>query len=84
MTRRAGIVASLHLDIATVCTALLHDVLEDTDATVEVLAKEFTPEIAELVDGVTKLGKVEMSRPNLSRERAQAETSQHANPTISS
>lgn len=72
----AGIVASLHLDIATVCTALLHDVLEDTDATVEELAAEFTPEIAELVDGVTKLGKVEMSRPNLSRERAQAENFQ--------
>ena len=72
----AGIVASLHLDIATVCTALLHDVLEDTDATVDELAVEFTPEIAELVDGVTKLGQVEMSRPNLSRERAQAENFQ--------
>jgi len=54
----------------------LHDVLEDTDATVDVLTKEFTPEIAELVDGVTKLGQVEMSRPNLSRERAQAENFQ--------
>ena len=72
----AGIVASLHLDIATVCTALLHDVLEDTDATVDELAAEFTPEIAELVDGVTKLGQVEMSRPNLTRERAQAENFQ--------
>ena len=72
----AGIVASLHLDIATVCTALLHDVLEDTDVTVEELAEEFTPEIAELVDGVTKLGQVEMSRPNLSKERAQAENFQ--------
>ena len=72
----AGIVASLKLDIATVCTALLHDVLEDTDATVTDLADEFTPEIAELVDGVTKLGQVEMSRPNLSRERAQAENFQ--------
>ena len=72
----AGIVASLKLDIATVCTALLHDVLEDTDVTVQELSEEFTPEIAELVDGVTKLGQVEMSRPNLSRERAQAENFQ--------
>ena len=40
------------------------------------MAKQFTPEIAELVDGVTKLGQVEMSRPNLSRERAQAENFQ--------
>ena len=72
----AGIVASLKLDIATVCTALLHDVLEDTDATVKGLSEEFTPEIAELVDGVTKLGQVEMSRPNLSKERAQAENFQ--------
>ncbi len=72
----AGIVASLHLDVATICTALLHDVLEDTDTTVEDLAREFTPEIAELVDGVTKLGQVEMSRPNLSRESAQAENFQ--------
>jgi len=72
----AGIVASLKLDIATLCTALLHDVLEDTGATVQELSDEFTPEIAELVDGVTKLGQVEMSRPNLSRERAQAENFQ--------
>ena len=72
----AGIVASLKLDIATICTALLHDVLEDTDATAEALSEEFTPEIAELVDGVTKLGQVEMSRPYLSKERAQAENFQ--------
>lgn len=70
----AGILADLHLDVATVCTALLHDVLEDTDTTFEELAKEFTPEIAELVDGVTKLG--QLSIPNATRERAQAENFQ--------
>jgi len=72
----AGIVASLKLDVATICTALLHDVLEDTETSREDLAREFTPEIADLVNGVTKLGKVEMSRPNLSKERAQAENFQ--------
>ncbi|CAM3787403.1 GTP pyrophosphokinase rsh [Litorimonas haliclonae] len=70
----AGILADLHLDVATICTALLHDVLEDTDTTFEELSKEFTPEIAELVDGVTKLG--QLSIPNATRERAQAENFQ--------
>ncbi len=72
----AGILAGLHLDVASICTALLHDVLEDTDTTYEELAREFSPEIAELVNGVTKLGQVEMSSPNASRERAQAENLQ--------
>ena len=72
----AGILAGLHLDVASICTALLHDVLEDTETTYEELAEEFTPEIAELVNGVTKLGQVELSIPNASRERAQAENFQ--------
>lgn len=71
----AGILAGLHLDVASICTALLHDVLEDTHVTYDELAAEFTPEIAELVRGVTKLGAVELSA-NASRERAQAENFQ--------
>lgn len=70
----AGILADLHLDVATICTALLHDVLEDTETTFDELSDEFTPEIAELVDGVTKLG--QLSIPNATRERAQAENFQ--------
>lgn len=71
----AGILANLHLDVASICTALLHDVLEDTDVTRAELAAEFTPEIADLVDGVTKLSQLELS-PSATRERAQAENFQ--------
>jgi len=71
----AGILAGLHLDVASICTALLHDVLEDTDTTYDDLASEFSPEIAQLVQGVTKLGAVELS-PDASRETAQAENFQ--------
>lgn len=71
----AGILANLHLDVASICTALLHDVLEDTDVTRDELAEQFTPEIADLVDGVTKLSQLELS-PSASRERAQAENFQ--------
>jgi GTP pyrophosphokinase/guanosine-3',5'-bis(diphosphate) 3'-pyrophosphohydrolase len=73
----AGILASLHLDVASVCTALLHDVLEDTDTSKEELADEFTPEIASLVDGVTKLSKLALTQSgSISRERQQAENFQ--------
>lgn len=50
--------ATMNLDDATICAALLHDVIEDTDATYDDLVKEFSEEIAEMVDGVTKLGKL--------------------------
>jgi len=51
----AGILAEMHLDEASVVTGLLHDTIEDTLATKEEIAELFGPEIAELVDGVTKL-----------------------------
>ena len=52
----AYILANLELDDATICAALLHDVAEDTEVTIQDIAREFSPEIAEMVDGVTKLG----------------------------
>ena len=54
----AYIVSTLELDDYAICAALLHDVVEDTSVTLEDIKTEFGPEIAELVDGVTKLGKI--------------------------
>ena len=51
----AYILADVEADCATICAGLLHDVLEDTEVTKEELAAEFTAEIANLVDGVTKI-----------------------------
>jgi GTP pyrophosphokinase len=55
----AGILAKLRLDSASIATALLHDTVEDTDVTVKDLQRLFGEEIARLVDGVTKLTKLE-------------------------
>ncbi len=54
----AYILATLGLDENTICAALLHDVLEDTDSKKEDLQNEFNQEIADMVDGVTKLNKL--------------------------
>ncbi|MDI3297740.1 MAG: bifunctional (p)ppGpp synthetase/guanosine-3',5'-bis(diphosphate) 3'-pyrophosphohydrolase [Bacillota bacterium] len=54
----AGILADLELDAATLEAALLHDVVEDTGVTLAQLESAFDPEVALLVDGVTKLGQI--------------------------
>jgi GTP pyrophosphokinase len=54
----AFILAEQHMDSTTIAAGLVHDVVEDTEATIEQLRLEFGDEIAELVDGVTKLGAV--------------------------
>ncbi len=54
----AGILAKLRMDPHTVATGFLHDVVEDTPVTLEDLTREFGPDVAMLVDGVTKLGKI--------------------------
>jgi guanosine-3',5'-bis(diphosphate) 3'-pyrophosphohydrolase len=66
----AGILAELHLDPTTVAAALLHDVLEDTGVTKEELAEKLGEELAEIVDGVTKLKRL----PAGNLEEAQAES----------
>ena len=55
----AGILAKLKLDAVTVACGFLHDVVEDTDATLDDLEREFGHDVRVIVDGVTKLGKVE-------------------------
>lgn len=54
----AGILAELNMDPHTVATGFLHDVVEDTEVTLEDLKNEFGKDVAMLVDGVTKLGKI--------------------------
>ena len=56
----AGILADLKMDTATIITALLHDTIEDTEATLEEVEGLFGKEIAGLVDGVTKLTQLEL------------------------
>src|SRR5580704_1582621 len=56
----AGILTELKLDVPTIVTALLHDTIEDTDATYDDIQDKFGKEIADLVDGVTKLSKLEL------------------------
>jgi len=65
----AGILVGLRLDSATIAAALLHDVPEDTSHTIDAIKQRFGAEIAGLVDGVTKLGRIEWK----TREERQAE-----------
>lgn len=70
-TSVACILVDLGMDTESICAALLHDVVEDTEITYEDVKKEFGVEIANLVDGVTKLTKIPYSAS--SREDQQAE-----------
>ena len=65
----ACLLVELGMDSASLIAGLLHDVVEDTDMTLEDIKKEFGKEIAVLIDGLTKIGKIPFS----SREEQQAE-----------
>src|SRR6201987_5256212 len=56
----AGILTQYKLDTASIVTALLHDAVEDTLTTVDEIQRLFGPEVARLVDGVTKLSRLEL------------------------
>ncbi len=66
----ADIIADMRLDASSVCAALLHDVVEDCEVSISDIETVFGEEVAFLVDGVTKLGKVNFA----SREDRQAES----------
>lgn len=65
----AAILVDLGMDTDAICAALLHDVVEDTDATFDDVKKKFGIDVANLVDGVTKLDKIKLA----SKEEQQAE-----------
>jgi RelA/SpoT family (p)ppGpp synthetase len=66
----ANILADLHMDAQTIVAAILHDVIEDTPTAKDDLAERFGPDVAELVDGVSKLDQIQFR----SRAEAQAES----------
>ncbi|QSX06333.1 bifunctional (p)ppGpp synthetase/guanosine-3',5'-bis(diphosphate) 3'-pyrophosphohydrolase [Sedimentibacter sp. zth1] len=66
----AIILCDMHMDVQTIAAGLLHDVVEDTGKTYDDIAKEFGKEIADMVDGVTKLSKVKYRN----KEERQAES----------
>ena len=65
----AAILADMKLDTATIVAALLHDTVEDTEATHQEIVEKFGEEIASLVDGLTKIAKLDM----VTKEATQAE-----------
>jgi guanosine-3',5'-bis(diphosphate) 3'-pyrophosphohydrolase len=67
----ADILASWHLDEASIAAGLLHDTVEDTPVTMDELKKEFGEDIAFLVDGVTKLGRIKYRGAQETKSRAE-------------
>lgn len=59
----AHLLADIKLDVTSLCAALLHDVVEDTKIPVEKIAEQFGPDVARLVEGVTKISKLDLLAP---------------------
>lgn len=67
----AGILTDYKLDGSSIITALLHDTVEDTDATIEEIQRLFGPEVGRLVDGVTKLSQIELQSETSASKQAE-------------
>ena len=65
----AFILTDLHMDADTICAAILHDIIEDTSASYEMIKINFNETIADLVEGVTKIGKLQF----VTKEQREAE-----------
>ncbi len=65
----ANILLDYHMDTDTICAALLHDVVEDTETSLDEIKKQFGEDVALMVDGVTKIGQVPLN----TKEEQQAE-----------
>jgi GTP pyrophosphokinase len=59
----AHLLADIKLDVTSLCAALLHDVVEDTKIPVEKISEQFGPDVARLVEGVTKISKLDLLAP---------------------
>ncbi len=69
----AGILTGMKLDTASIVTALLHDVVEDTPARLDDIKKMFGPEITQLVDGVTKLARIKMQGDGVNKNSSESQ-----------
>jgi GTP pyrophosphokinase len=61
----ALILADLRLDVTTLCAALLHDTIEDTRVPFSVISEQFGSDVARLVEGVTKISRLELVSPEV-------------------
>jgi guanosine-3',5'-bis(diphosphate) 3'-pyrophosphohydrolase len=59
----AHLLADMKLDVTSLCAALLHDVVEDTKIPIEKISEQFGPEVARLVEGVTKISRLDLQAP---------------------
>src|SRR5579875_1123998 len=59
----ANILADMRLDVVCLAAGMLHDVVEDTPATIDQVRQEFGPEVARIVEGVTKISRIEFFSP---------------------